>query len=95
MAKIRQALSGGKRGDQARLGHMRCVNVRTASTWKAIADVLEVADGIVSISRVEHFQPSHAAEIARAYRPYKRNGPDGMRLGSGCKDKITRLFDVR
>jgi hypothetical protein len=71
MQKIRQALSNGRRGDQKRLELMRCVDKSTVATWRASSDVLDATDGKVEISQLSHFQPSHAVEIARAFR---RNG---------------------
>jgi hypothetical protein len=76
MQKIRQALSGKKRGDQAALEHMRCVDQSTVSTWKAICDAMEAIDGKHSISNVSHCQPSHVAEIARAYRRKQKDLKD-------------------
>jgi hypothetical protein len=63
--KIRQALSGKKRGDQAALEHMRCVEKSTVSRWKKICDALDEIDGEVEISQLSHCQPAHLEEIAR------------------------------
>lgn len=68
MFAIRQALSGGEHGDQARLERMRCVDHSTVSRWKAVIDVLEAVDGKRALTHVSTFQPTHAVEIARAYR---------------------------
>jgi hypothetical protein len=68
LQKIRQALSGKKRGDQAAPEHMRCVDQSTVSTWRATLDVMEAIDGKCEISHLSSFWPSHATEIARAYR---------------------------
>jgi N6-adenosine-specific RNA methylase IME4 len=68
MAKIRQALAGGQRGDQSRLGHMRCVEPGTISKWRHACDLIEAVEDKVSISTLSSFQPSHAAEIARHFR---------------------------
>jgi hypothetical protein len=73
MLKIRDALSAGNRGDQAALEHMRCVDQTTVSDWKAICDVLTAIDGKHGISHVSSFQPSHAKEIARAFRKREKD----------------------
>src|SRR5579871_758488 len=68
MQKIREALAAGKRGDQARLEMMRCVDQTTVSTWKAACEVLDAIEGKHDICHVSHFQPSHARILARAIR---------------------------
>jgi ActR/RegA family two-component response regulator len=60
-------------GDQARLEQMRCVDHSTVSQWRRICDVVEVIKkGNVGYPTFEHFQPSHADEIARAFRKRER-----------------------
>lgn len=68
MQAIRQALANGERGDQARLEHMRCVDHSTIATWKAACDVMEAIEGKCDLSHISSFQPTHAREIARAFR---------------------------
>jgi N6-adenosine-specific RNA methylase IME4 len=68
MLKIRQALAGKARGDQAWLERSRCVGHSTVSGWRSICDVLEAIDGKRRLTDVSHFQPTHAEEIGRHYR---------------------------
>lgn len=76
MQKVRASLSGGKRGDQSTLMQFRCVEKGTVSKWKSVADVLDVLDGKVSISKLSHFQPSHAASLARHLRKLHGKRPE-------------------
>jgi N6-adenosine-specific RNA methylase IME4 len=73
MLQIRQALVAGERGTQSQLEHMRCVDQTTVSTWKAVCDLLGAVEGKHDLSHVSHFQPTHAREIARAFRKRERN----------------------
>jgi N6-adenosine-specific RNA methylase IME4 len=76
MENIRQALAGKARGDQVQLERLRCVDHSTVSTWRAVCDVLEAIQGKCSISNFSHFQPSHAAEIGRAFRRPGKTWPE-------------------
>jgi hypothetical protein len=76
LQKIRQALSNGRRGDQKRLELMRCVDKSTVATWRAAIAVLDAIDGKVEIPQLSHFQPSHAVEIARAFRRIGKEWPE-------------------
>lgn len=87
MQKIRQALASGRRGDQAHLEHMRCVDKRTVSTWKAACDVLDAVENKVQISGLSEFQPSHAYELARAFRKQSKEWDDDI------KDQIAEWVD--
>jgi hypothetical protein len=73
MEKIRQALSCVQRGDQAQLGRLRCVQDSTVSQWRAVCGLLDALEGKVQISELCHFQPSHATEIARAFRKVEKD----------------------
>lgn len=74
MMKIHAALSNGKRGDQAALEQFRCVDQSTVSVWKAAAQVIDAVRGKHDLSHVSNFQPTHAREIARAFRKkHKKN----------------------
>jgi hypothetical protein len=58
---------------------MRCVDKSTVSKWVATCDVAEAVEGKVAISQLLSFQPSHAYEIARAYRRKEKVWSDQTR----------------
>jgi hypothetical protein len=66
---------------------MRAVHKGTVSRWKATCDILDAIDGKVAISQLEHFQPSHALEIARAFRR------KGKRWAAETKDRIAEWIE--
>jgi hypothetical protein len=68
MHKIRQALAARRRGDQALLERLRCVDQSTVSRWAAACELLDAIEGKCAISHDSKFQPSHATEVVRAYR---------------------------
>ncbi len=68
MARIRQSLSGGRRGDQARLRQMRCISKATVSQWALVCRVMGALEGEVQLAELSAFQPSHAVELARHLR---------------------------
>lgn len=70
--KIYRDLSGAGPGGPAHLKRLRCVDKGTISRWKATCDVIGAVEGQVAISQLEHCQPSHAVEIARAFRRRKQ-----------------------
>lgn len=90
MQKIREALASGERGDQARLERMRCVDHSTVSTWKAACEVLDALDGKCELANVSTFQPTHAVEIARAFR--QSAGPSA-KWTDDTKQAITEWVD--
>jgi N6-adenosine-specific RNA methylase IME4 len=47
---------------------MRCVDQTTVSAWKAACEVVGAIEGKYDLSHVSTFQPTHAREIARAFR---------------------------
>jgi N6-adenosine-specific RNA methylase IME4 len=79
MQRIRAMLADGERGTQAALERLRCVDQSTVSTWKATAEVLEAIESQHDLSHAgqfENFQPTHAREIARAFRRQRKSLTD-------------------
>ena len=76
MQKVRASLSNGKRGDQKHLEQLRCVDKTTVSTWKATADLMDLLDGIVDLSQLSSFQPTHARFLTRHLRKRYGKGRD-------------------
>jgi DNA modification methylase len=90
MLKIREALSAAERGGAAGLAHMRCVKDSTVSQWRSACTVVDVLEGKVQISELSHFQPSHATEIATAFRAREK---DPGRWTPEIKDQIADWVD--
>jgi N6-adenosine-specific RNA methylase IME4 len=77
MQKIRQALSGGERGDATRLAHMRCLDDSTVRHHRAVCHVMDIMDERnVAYATFQSAQPSHAREISRAFRRKEKNWSD-------------------
>jgi N6-adenosine-specific RNA methylase IME4 len=101
MARIRQELAAGQKGDQKALSRLRCVDKVTVSDWKAALEVAEAIKDEVRISELQHFQPSHATVIARAFR--KRYGKDWPTTVNGevaalverCEAEALTVKDLR
>jgi hypothetical protein len=69
----RDVLPALERGDGKKYAQLRCVEPGTIAKWKASSEVMSAIDGTVDIDTLEHFQPSHAETLARAFR--KRQKP--------------------
>ena len=76
MQKVRASLSGKKRGDQKAYGDMTCISKQCISERKAVVDVMGVLEQKVRICVLEHFQPSHARHLARAFRKHYGKNPE-------------------
>jgi hypothetical protein len=55
---------------------MRCVDQRTVSTWKTAVEVIDALQRKCNLCHVENFQPTHAREIARAFRCRSKDWDD-------------------
>jgi hypothetical protein len=90
MLRNRQLLAAAPRGGGL-LAALRCVDRRTVSDWRAVAEVMAVLDERGSgYPDLKHFQPSHAKELAVAFRG--RYGP-ARRWDEGLKEKIVGWVD--
>jgi N6-adenosine-specific RNA methylase IME4 len=76
MQKLRAALSGGERGDQAALTQMKCVDKSTVSEWQAIADLMCAMEDKVGLNQLSEFQPTHAKHLARHLRRTSGKDPE-------------------
>ena len=65
----KEVLPAMERGKGQLYAQLRCVAPNTVSDWKRESEVLHVLeDNDIRVREFEHFQPTHAREIARAFR---------------------------
>jgi N6-adenosine-specific RNA methylase IME4 len=88
MEAVRQLLAATEKGDGAIYKMRKCLHRQTLHNQRLAVDVMQVLEERRSRYRdAEHFQPSHAAEIARAAR---RREKDPAKWTEAVKDEIAR-----
>lgn len=69
MEAVRQLLAAAEKGDGAIYKMKQCLDPSSVDRWRAAFDVVGVLEESGSLyNDHEHFQPSHATVIARAFR---------------------------